>query len=98
MHDIIITPELCFQFLIWSYYYHSIMPSHKGAFISSGMFTPSDAERIEEIFSLILKFYDEDSIRQACKRLDTAKETESPCPYTQELLDMIFAKPIRQQT
>lgn len=58
------------------------------------MFNPSDADNMDAICSRVLTFYDEESIRRACKRFDDAKEMGEVCPFSQEMLDMIFAKPI----
>lgn len=94
MNEIIITPEFCMQFLVWSYYYHSIIPAREGVFSESGMFRPYDADNMDAICSKILIFYGEESIRRACRQFDKAKEVGEECPFSQEMLDTIFAKPI----
>lgn len=90
--EIIITPIFCLQFIVWSYYYHNILPISSCDYRSLCRFSPNDADRLNLIKNAIIEFYTEQSIKKACQNFDKAKEEGEPCPFTQQFLDAIFAK------
>lgn len=94
MNDYLITPDLCMRFLIWSFYYHDIVPTSKMSYASSHKFSPEDARRLDEVKDMVIKLYEEDSIRNACDQFRLARIKHEPCPFTQEELDSIFAKEV----
>lgn len=89
------TPDVCMQFLVWSYYYHEVMPLKNISFKDSGKFSPSDSERLDELKDMLFKCFEEESVVNACKQFQLAKVRQEPCPFSQEALDKMFAKEIR---
>ena len=92
--EIIVSPMFCMQFIVWSYYYHNILPIASCNYLSLYRFSPEDAERLNNIKNAVIEFYTEQSIKKACQQFDKAKEIGEPCPFTQQSLDAIFAKEI----
>lgn len=90
--EIIVTPMFCMQFIVWSYYYHNILPTSTCDYRSLCRFFPTDAERLNLIKNAVIDFYTEQSIKKACEQLDKAKEFGEHCPFTQQSLDTIFAE------
>ena len=46
MQEVLMTPDLCMRFLIWSYYYHDIIPEQGKSYSVSGKFAETDVERL----------------------------------------------------
>lgn len=86
------TPETCMQFLVWSYYYHNVMPEKSVSYKVCGKFSDSDAERLDELKDMLFKCFEEQSVVNACKQFQLAKIRQEPCPFPQEALDSIFAR------
>lgn len=91
MDNILITPETCMQFLIWSYYYHDIIPEKQKSYGTYGKFADNDVERLDSIKNSVFQCFEEESVRNACKQFQLAKERHEPCPYPQNVLDTTFA-------
>ncbi len=79
------------KFLVWSFYYHSVMPEKGVSYKACGKFTDSDAERMDELKDLLFKCFEEQSVVNACHQFQLAKMRQEPCPFTQSELDQIFA-------
>ena len=47
------TPDVCMQFLVWSYFYHDVMPEKNVSYKECGKFTDDDAERIDELKEMV---------------------------------------------
>ena len=47
MQEVLMTPDLCMRFLIWSYYYHDIIPEQGKSYGLSGLFLQKDVERLD---------------------------------------------------
>lgn len=92
MDDILMTPEVCMQFLIWSYYYHDILPQKNVSFKVCGKFDDADAQRLDELKELLFRCFEEQSVLSACQQFQLAKDRNEPCPFPQETLDNMFAK------
>lgn len=45
MQEILMTPDVCMQFLVWSYFYHDVMPEKNVSYKECGKFSDDDAER-----------------------------------------------------
>lgn len=86
------TPDVCMRFLVWSYYYHNIMPEKGRSYQSYGVFTDDDAARLDELKAMLFKCFEEDSVVRACQQFQLAKVRQEPCPFTLAELDRMFAK------
>lgn len=80
------------RFLVWSYYYHDVMPEKKVSYSACGKFSSSDAARLDELKDMLFKCFEEQSVFNACKQFQLAKVRKEPCPFSQEELDRMFAK------
>ncbi|MCQ2959290.1 MAG: hypothetical protein MJ198_03760 [Bacteroidales bacterium] len=94
MQEILMTPDVCMRFLVWSYYYHGILPEKDRSYKSSHKFSDTDSEHLDELKEMLFKCFEEASIINACKQFQLAKERNEPCPFTQAELDNMFAKEI----
>lgn len=94
MQEVIMTPDVCMRFLVWSYYYHDVMPEKGMSYKASGKFTDEDAERLDGLKEMLFRCFEEQSVFNACRQFQLAKVRQEPCPFTQTELDMMFAKEI----
>ncbi len=85
------TPEMCMQFLVWSYYYHDILPEPNVSYSGYGKFNDNDAKRLDELKETLFKCFTADSVTRACNNFRMAKMQNEPCPFPQEALDNMFA-------
>lgn len=92
MEEILMTPEVCMQFLVWSYFYHDILPEKNISYKTYGMFTDRDAQRLDELKETLFRCFEEQSVVNACQQFQLAKIRREPCPFPQEALDAMFAK------
>lgn len=92
MSEIIMTPDVCMRFLIWSYYYHGVIPKKEHSYAECGKFTTEDILRLDELKDTLFKCFEESSVENACKKFQEAKIKHEPCPFTQSMLDNMFAK------
>ncbi len=86
--------ELCMQFIVWSYYYHTILPKENESYKECGCFTDEDAERLDALKETMFKCFTQESVTNACFHLLRAKNSDEPCVWSQEELDAKFAKEI----
>lgn len=86
------TPDVCMRFLVWSYYYHNIQPEKSMSYKTCGKFTDADATRLDELKDMLFKCFEEQSVFNACKQFEMAKQRHEPCPFPQSELDLMFAK------
>lgn len=86
------TPDVCMRFLVWSYYYHDIMPEQAISYKVYGKFSDTDSERLDELKDMLFKCFEEQSVINACKQFQMAKVRHEPCPFTQADLDNLFVK------
>ena len=42
MQEILMTPDVCMQFLVWSYFYHDVMPEKNVSYKEFGKFGAPD--------------------------------------------------------
>lgn len=92
MQEILMTPDVGMRFLIWSYYYHDVMPENNVSYKKCGKFDVSDAEHLDELKDMLFKCFEEQSVVNACRQFQMAKMRNEPCPFSQSELDMMFAK------
>lgn len=92
MEDVLMTPDVCMQFLVWSFYYHDILPTPKMSYADCGRFTVEDAKRLDGLKDTLFKCFAEDSVAKACEQFRMAKFRNEPCPFPQSTLDTMFAK------
>lgn len=85
------TPDVCMRFLVWSYYYHNIMPEKAVSFKVCGKFTDDDCQRLDELKEMLFKCFEEQSVVNACHQFQMAKIRQEPCPFSQAELDDMFA-------
>lgn len=90
--EILMTPDVCMRFLVWSCYYHNIIPEKKVSYKTCGKFSDEDASRLDELKEMLFKCFEEQSVFNACKQFELAKIQKEPCPFPQAELDMMFAK------
>lgn len=94
MQEILMTPQVCMQFLIWSCFYHDIIPEKELSYTNSRKFSDDDARHLDELKNMLFKCFEEESVLSACHQLQLAKVRNEPCPYTQKQLDSMFAHEI----
>lgn len=94
MQDIVMTPDLCMRFLIWSYYYHDIMPEKEVSYASCHKFNDADCERLDSLKDTLFKCFEVQSVVNACQQFQLAKIRHEPCPFPQAELDNMFASEI----
>ena len=92
MNEILMTPDVCMQFLVWSYYYHEVMPLKSMSYKDCSKFSDSDVKRLDELKDMLFTCFEEDSVVNACKQFQLAKVRQEPCPFSQASLDGMFAK------
>ncbi len=92
MDEVLMTPDVCMRFLVWSYYYHDIIPQKSHSYSECGLFSADDARRLDELKSMLFKCFTEDSVINATRHFQEAKIRREPCPFSQEELDIMFAK------
>ena len=92
MNEILMTQDVCMQFLVWSYYYHEVMPLKSMSYKDCGKFSDSDVKRLDELKDMLFTCFEEDSVVNACKQFQLAKVRQEPCPFSQASLDGMFAK------
>ena len=49
MQEILMTPDVCMKFLVWSYYYHDLLPEQHMSYKTCGRFSEEDALRLDEL-------------------------------------------------
>ena len=91
MQEILMTPDVCMRFLVWSYYYHDVMPERDVSYKACGKFSDADAVRLDSLKDMLFKCFEEQSVVNACMQFRMAKMRQEPCPYTQAELDKMFA-------
>lgn len=91
MEEIIITPQVCMQFLVWSYYYHNIMPTKDMSYADCGKFSRADADRLDQLRDSLFLCFEQESVFNACAQLCKARQLHEPCPFPQAQLDAMFA-------
>lgn len=92
MQEILMTPDVCMRFLVWSYFYHGVMPEKSVSYKVCGKFTLEDATRLDELKDMLFKCFEEQSVVNACRQFQMAKVRQEPCPFPQSELDNMFAK------
>lgn len=92
MQEILMTPDVCMRFLVWSYYYHDVMPQPSVSYKSCGKFSEEDSERLDQLKAMLFKCFEQQSVLNACKQFQLAKVRQEPCPFSQSELDNMFAK------
>ncbi len=90
-NQVLMTPDVCMQFLVWSYYYHDVIPEKDKSYRQCGKFTEDDAKRLDELKDTLFLCFTEESVFNACKQFQMAKVRQEPCPFTQASLDNMFA-------
>lgn len=95
-NEIIMTPDVCMRFLVWSYYYHAVMPEKEKSYREYDLFDEEDAKRMDELKEMLFRCFEEGSVRNACQQFQLAKIRQEPCPWTQAELDAMFAKENRK--
>ena len=91
------TPDVCMRFLVWSYYYHDVMPERTVSYRACGKFSDADALRLDELKDMLFRCFEEASVFNACKQFQLAKVRREPCPFTQDELDRMFACETKNQ-
>lgn len=79
------------RFLVWSYYYHDVMPEILVSYKACGKFSDKDCQRLDELKEMLFRCFEEASVVNACKQFQMAKVRNEPCPFTQAELDAMFA-------
>lgn len=86
------TPDVCMRFLVWSYYYHDLMPQINVSYSACHKFSNEDSQRMDELKDMLFKCFEEQSVINACKQFQMAKVRQEPCPFSQSELDNMFAE------
>ena len=61
------TPDVCMRFLIWSYYYHDVIPEKHVSYRTCSKFSEEDCQRLDTLKDMLFRCYEEQSVRNACK-------------------------------
>lgn len=91
MSEILMTPNVCMQFLVWSYYYHGVLPQKEVSYAECGLFAREDINRLYELKATLFDCFEEESVVRACQQFQLAKHRGEPCPFSQYNLDQMFA-------
>lgn len=91
MQEILMTPDVCMRMLVWSYYYHDILPQKDVSYKACGKFSDADAEHLDELKESLFRCFEEQSVLNACRQFQLAKVRQEPCPFPQSELDRMFA-------
>ena len=91
MQEILMTPDVCMNFLVWSYYYHDLLQEQHMSYKTCGRFSEEDALRLDELKDMLFKCFEAQSVLNACQQFRLAKLRQEPCPFTQQDLDRMFA-------
>ena len=59
MNEVLMTPDVCMQFLVWSYYYHDVMPQKEVSYAVCGKFSVKDVSRLDELKATLFKCFQE---------------------------------------
>ena len=43
------TPDVCMRFLVWSYYYHDVIPEKHVSYKTCGKFSEDDCQRLDTL-------------------------------------------------
>lgn len=78
MQETLMSPDVCMRFLVWSYYYHEVMPLASVSYKTYGKFTDEDAMRLDELKDMLFKCFEEQSVVNACKQFQMAKVRHEP--------------------
>ena len=92
MENELLTRDTALHFMVWSYYYHGILPEKTVSYAQCGKFSAADAARMDAIKDLLFKCFEQESVLNACKQFQLAKMRNEPCPFPQAVLDNMFAK------
>lgn len=92
MNNELITRDTAMQFMVWSYYYHGILPEKTVSYAQCGKFSAEDAARMDKIKDLLFKCFEQESVLNACRQFQLAKVRHEPCPFPRAALDNMFAK------
>ena len=87
----LMTPDVAMQFMVWSYYYHDVLPEKNVSYSKCGKFSEEDVKRLDELKDMLFKCFEEESVNNACKQFQLAKVRQEPCPFPQATLDNMFA-------
>ena len=88
---LLLTPDTALQFMVWSYFYHDVLPEKNVSYSKCGKFSDEDVKRLDELKDMLFQCFEEDSVFNACKQFQLAKVRKEPCPFPQETLDNMFA-------
>ena len=95
MQEVLMTPDLCMRFLIWSYYYHDIIPEQGKSYGLSGLFLQKDVESLDLLNESLFRCFEASSVINAVHHFQEARIRREPCPFSQEELDGMFARSIK---
>lgn len=95
MDEILMTPDVCMKFLVWSYYYHDIVPEPTVSYASCGRFSDKDSEKLDMLKETLFRCFTVESVNNAIGQFRMAKINNEPCPFTLAELDMMFASPLK---
>lgn len=92
------TPDVCMKFLVWSYYYHDVVPQPGRSFGECGLFAAEDVKRLDELKDCLFRCFTAESVTNAVHQFQLAKVRREPCPFTQKELDAMFASEMKDTT
>ena len=94
-YELIMPPDVCMRFLVWSYYYHDVMPQPGVSYRACGKFSEADAVRLDQLKDALFRSFEEPSVVRACQQFQLAKARGEACPFPQSELDSMFAAPVK---
>ena len=56
MDEILMTPEVAMQFMVWSYFYHDVMPEKNVSYAKCGKFSAADVMHLDELKDMLLTY------------------------------------------
>lgn len=62
MTPILMTPEVAMQFMVWSYFYHDVLPERNISYSVCGKFSDEDIARLDELKDMLFKCFEEQSV------------------------------------
>ena len=57
MQETLMTPDVCMRFLVWSYYYHDVIPEKHVSYKTCGKFSEDDCQRLDTLKDTLFKCF-----------------------------------------
>lgn len=94
MDKYLMTQDVAMRFIVWSYFFHGIRPEKNVSYADCGKFSERDVTHLDQLRDTLFRTVTEQSVFNACAKLDMAVVMHEQSPYPQRELDKMFAKEV----